>query len=133
QSLQLVQEKMKTSDVRILALSMFGDFRKPAKRKNLSADDRSDRIFVKQGITQSDALLRELAESTGGHAYFPKNVKDFDRAYGQIAQLVRGEYTLEFVPPAYDSQLHSLKVKVRRSRYHADYRPAYLAPASSAR
>jgi VWFA-related protein len=131
ESLQLVQEKVKISDVRILALSMFGDFRKPAKRKNLSADDRSNRIFLEQGIVQSDALLRELSDSTGGHAYFPKNPKDFDRAYGEIAQLVRGEYTLEFVPPAYDSQVHTIKVNVKHSRYHADYRPAYLAPGST--
>jgi Ca-activated chloride channel family protein len=132
ESLQLVQEKVKTSDVRILTLSLFGDFRKPAKRKNLSADDRSDQIFLMQGIVQSDALLRELSDSTGGHAYFPKNPKDFDRAYGEIAQLVRGEYTLEFVPPAYDDQVHTIKVNVKHPRYHADYRPAYLAPGSSA-
>jgi Ca-activated chloride channel homolog len=132
ESLQLVQEKVKTSDVRILALSMFGDFRTPAKQKNLSADDRSNRIFLKQGIDQSDAFLRTLSESTGGHAYFPKNPKDFERAYGEIAQLVRGEYTLEFVPPAYDNQIHTIKVNVKHSRCHADYRPAYLAPGSSA-
>jgi Ca-activated chloride channel homolog len=132
ESLLVFQEKVKTSDVRILALSMFGDFRKPAKHKKLSPDDRSDRIFLKQGITQSDALLRELSEATGGHAYFPKNSKDFDRAYGEIAQLVRSEYTLEFVPPAYDRQVHAIRVKVKHSWYHADYRPAYLAPASSA-
>lgn len=131
EGLQFVQEKVKTSDVRIFALSMFGDFRKPAKQKNLSADDRSDRIFLKQDIDQSDAFLRALSESTGGHAYFPKNPKDFERAYGEIAQLVRGEYTLEFVPPAYDNSVHVVKVKVKHPRYHADYRPAYLAPAPS--
>jgi VWFA-related protein len=127
-SWQVVQEKLKTSDIRILALSMFGDFRKPAKHKKLSPDDRADRTFLKQGISQSDQLLRELSEATGGHTYSPKNPKDFDRAYAAIAQLVRGEYTLEFVPPAFDSRLHSIKVKVKHFGYHVDYRQAYLAP-----
>ena len=131
ESLQLVQGKVRTSDVRILALSMFGDFRKPVKKKNLSADDRSDRIFLKQGIVQSDALLRGLSEFTGGHAYFPKNSRDFERDYREIAQLVRGEYTLEFVPPAYDNQVHTVRVKIKHGRYRADYRPAYLAPSSA--
>jgi VWFA-related protein len=131
ESLRVVQEKVKTSDVRILALSMFGDFRKPAKHKKLSSGDQSDRIFLKQGMAQSDALLRELSEATGGHAYFPRNPKGFDRPFGEIAQLVRSEYTLEFVPPAYDNQVHAIKVKVKHSWYHADYRPAYLAPSSS--
>ncbi|MGC1618375.1 MAG: VWA domain-containing protein [Candidatus Acidiferrum sp.] len=131
ESLQAVQEKLRTSDVRILALSMFGDFRKSVKHKKLSADDRADQTFVKEGITQSDELLRQLSVASGGRAYFPKDAKDFSRAYGEIAQLVRSEYTLEFVPPAYDSQVHAIKVKLRHS-YRADYRPAYLAPSPSA-
>lgn len=132
ESRQVVQQKLKTSDVHILALSMFGDFRKPAKHKELSADDRADRTFVKEGITQFDELLRQLSEASGGRAYFPKDAKDFSRAYGEIAQLVRSEYTLEFVPPAYDNQVHAIKIKVKHSSYRADYRPAYLAPSSSA-
>lgn len=129
---QVVQQKLKTADVRILALSMFGDFRKPEKHKKLSADQRADRTFVKEGITQSDELLRQLSAASGGRAYFPKDAKGFSRAYGEIAQQVRGEYTLEFVPPAHDSQVHLIKVKVKHSSYHADYRPAYLAPSSPA-
>jgi|SRR5580658_4468599 Ca-activated chloride channel family protein len=133
ESWQLVQQKLKTSDVRILALSIFGDFRNPAKHRKLSADDRADQTFVKEGISQSDELLRQLSAASGGRAYFPKNAKDFGRAYGEIAQLVRGEYTLEFVPPAYDNQVHSLRVKVKHSWYRTDYRPAYLAPAAPAK
>jgi VWFA-related protein len=130
---QVVQRKLETADVRILALSIFGDFRTPTKHKALSADDRADRTFVKEGIAQSDEFLSQLSKASGGRAYFPKNAKDFNRAYGEIAQLVRGEYTLEFAPPAYDSQVHSLRVTVKHSSYHADYRPAYLAPSSTAR
>ena len=132
ESWQVVQQKLKISDVRILALSTFGDFRKRTKHKKLSVDDRADRTFVNEGITQSDELLRQLSEASGGRAYFPKDAKDFSRAYGEIAQLVRSEYTLEFVPPAYDSQVHAIKVKLKHSSYRADYRPAYLAPSSSA-
>ncbi|PYX53021.1 MAG: hypothetical protein DMG76_27245 [Acidobacteria bacterium] len=128
ESWQILQEKLKTSDVHILALSMFGDFRKPAKHRKLSPDDRADRIFLKQGITQSDQLLRGLSETTGGHAYFPKNPKDFDHAYAEIAQLVRCQYDLEFVPSASDGRVHSIKVKVKHFGYHVDYRQAYLAP-----
>ena len=131
ESRRLVEDKLKTSDVRILALSMFGDFRKPAKHHHLSADDRADREFLKEGMAQSDDLLREFTLASGGHAYFPKNAKDFQRAYDAIAQLVRGDYTLEFAPPVYDGQVHTLKVKIKHS-YRADYRPAYLAPAPTA-
>jgi len=133
ESWQAVQQKLKASDVRILALSMFGDFRKPPKHKKSPANDAADQTFVKEGIAQSDELLRQLSKASGGHAYFPKDAKDFSRAYGEIAQLVRSEYTLEFVPPAYDSEVHLIKVKVKHSSYRTDYRPAYLAPSSPGR
>jgi len=128
QNWQLIQQKLNTSDVRILAVSLAGDFRKPAKRKKLSADEREDRAFLKQVFGEADQWLRELSHSTGGRAYFPKNTKDFARAYVEIAQLVRHEYSIAFAPPTNDGQLHSLKVKAKHSWYKADHRQAYLAP-----
>ena len=128
QNWQLIQQKLNTSDVRILAVSLAGDFRKPTKHKKLSADEREARAFVKQAFGEADQWLRELSHSTGGRAYFPKNTKEFAHAYAEIAQLVRHEYSIAFAPPTADGQLHSLKVKAKHSWYKADHRQAYLAP-----
>ena len=128
QNWQLIQQELNTSDVRILAVSLSGDFRKPAKRKRLSAQEHEDRTFVKQVFGEADHWLRDLSHSTGGRAYFPKNTKEFAHAYAEIAQLVRHEYSLAFAPPAADNQLHSLKVKAKHSWYQVDHRQAYLAP-----
>ena len=133
QNWQLIQQKLNTSDVRILAVSLSGDFRKPAKRKKLSADEREDRAFLKQVFGEADHWLRELSHSTGGRAYFPKNTQEFSRAYAEIAQLVRHEYSIAFAPPTNDGQLHSLKVKAKHSWYKADHRQAYLAPPPNGR
>jgi len=128
QNWQLIQQKLNTSDVRILAVSLAGDFRKPAKRKKLSADEREDRAFLKQVFGEADQWLLELSHSTGGRAYFPKNTKEFAHAYAEIAQLVRHEYSIAFAPPAADNRLHSLTVKAKHSWYKVDHRQAYLAP-----
>jgi hypothetical protein len=120
---------LNTSDVRILAVSLAGDFRKPSKHKNISADEREARAFVKQVFGEADQWLQELSHSSGGRAYFPKNTKDFARDYAEIAQLVRHEYSLAFTPPSADGQPHSLKVKAKHSWYQVDHRQAYLAPA----
>jgi Ca-activated chloride channel homolog len=125
---QLIRQKLSTSDVRILCVSLAGDFRKPAKGKKLSKDKREARAFVKQVFGEADQWLRELSHSTGGRAYFSRNTKEFNRAYAEIAQLIRHEYSLAFAPPAADGQLHSLKVKARNSAYQVDHRQAYLAP-----
>jgi len=125
---QAIQRKLLTSDIRILAISLTADFRKPAKRKKPSAQERSNREIVQEGFAEADRSLRELSALTGGRVYFPANADEFSHAYAEIAQLIRHEYSLAFAPPAADGQLHSLKVKTKNSSYQIDHRQAYLAP-----
>jgi Ca-activated chloride channel family protein len=125
---QAIQRKLLTSDIRILAISLTADFRQPVKRKKPSAQDRANREIVQEGFAQADQSLRELSSLTGGRVYFPTNSQEFARAYAEIAQLIRHEYSLAFAPPA-DAQLHSLKVKTKNASYQVDHRQAYLAPS----
>jgi hypothetical protein len=113
--------------VRILAVSVAGDLRKPIKKRKLSPDEREDRKFVKEAFAEADQSLHQLSEATGGRVYFPKNTKELVRTYSEITQLVRHEYSLEFAPPSLDGRVHVLKVKAKHSWYHVDHRQAYLA------
>src|SRR5256712_1759956 len=126
---QALEQKLKTSDVRILAVSLAGDFRKFPRWRKLSHQEREDRAFVKQGFAQADQALHELSMATGGRVYLPKNENEFDRAYTEIEQLVRHEYSIAFSPPAKDGQVHTIQVKVKRLWCRVDHRQAYLAPA----
>ena len=130
---QAIQRKLLTSDVRILAVSLSADFRQPAavKPKKLSPQARANRASVQEGFAQADQSLRALSALTGGRVYFPATPEEFTRAYNEIAQLVRHEYSLAFAPPAQDGQLHSLKVRVKDSKYQVDHRQAYLAPTAN--
>lgn len=127
---EVIQQKLKTSDVRILAVSLSGDFREAAKFKKLSPKEVADRAEVKKGFAQADQSLHELSEATGGRVYFPTNEEEFDRAYAEIAQLVRHEYSLAFTPPAHDGQIHSITVKVKEPGWRVDHRRGYRAPAA---
>ena len=129
---EAIQQKLETSDVRILAVSLSGDFRKPIKHKVRTREEKTDRDLLDQGFAAADQSLRELTRITGGRVYFPKNPKDFDRAYTEIAQLIRHEYSLAFTPPARDGQIHSITVSVKGFEQRVDHRQAYLAPASAA-
>jgi len=127
---QAAREKLLASDVRVLAISLAGDFRKPATRKKkLTARDRSNRAAVREGFAEADQALQELSKPTGGRVYFPGNAEEFSRAYAEIGQLLRHEYSIAFAPPAADGQLHSLRVEVRTASYQVDHRQAYLAPS----
>jgi Ca-activated chloride channel homolog len=128
---QAIQRKLLTSDIRILAISLTGDFREPAKkRKKLSRQESSNRAIVKEGFAEADQSLRDLSALTGGRVYFPTNAEEFRRAYAEIAQLIRHEYSLAFAPPTADNQLHTLKAKTKNASYRVEYRQAYLAPAN---
>jgi len=126
---QIIRQNLQTSDVRILAVSLSGDFRKPVKGKKRIKQSRADADLVDESFHKADESLQQLSAATGGRVYFPHNAAEFNHAYAEIAQLVRHEYSLAFAPPAADGQLHSLKVKTKNSSYQVDHRQAYLAPA----
>lgn len=126
----IIRQRLETSDVRILAVSLSGDFRKPIKHKVLTRKEKEDRAFVKAGFAEADRRLRELSQVTGGRVYFPKSQKEFDQAYREIAQLIRHEYSLAFAPPANDGQLHRIEVRVKGMGRQADYRRLSCSTAS---
>jgi VWFA-related protein len=132
----LILQRLKTSEVRLLAISLTGGLRvsePPAKKK---APPQIPSAMAQQ-FDQADQFLRQIAEASGGRAYFPKSVEDFQAVYAQIAQLVRHEYSLAFAPPARDGLVHAVAVRVDAApgapAYRIDHRRAYVAPAPEQR
>ena len=135
----LLMQQLKVSEVRLLAVSLAGGLQNPrpgGKRKPSTKDSS----HTPQQFEEADELLKQMAESTGGRAYFPSNAKEFSSVYGEIAQLIRHEYSLAFEPSSRDSLVHSIEVRVktlqtpttnkRASGYRIDHRQGYLAPTS---
>jgi Ca-activated chloride channel homolog len=128
EAVKSVQARLLSGDVRMLCVSVSGPMRngKKGSAKQLQK--------LQMDFAQADARLRALAEVTGGRAYFPENAKAIQDIYGQIAELVRNEYSLAFVPAARDGAVHSIDVKVNSSKqsaneiYRVDHREAYTAP-----
>ena len=44
----------------------------------------------------SREVLTQLADETGGQAYFPKTLKDVDGIAQQVAQDIRSQYMIEY-------------------------------------
>jgi len=133
-----VMQQLKISEVRLLAVSLTGGLQTPppVNRKKSPAIPPSQ---AAQEFAQANQFLKQMAESTGGRAYFPVSPKEFNAAYAEIAQLVRHEYSLAFAPPVRDGLVHSIEVRVDAPKtsirnapvpsYRVDHRQAYLAPA----
>jgi Ca-activated chloride channel family protein len=134
----MVLQKLKTGDVRLLAVSLAGGLQDspPINKKKNTAKNPAQSA---PQFAQANQLLKQMAEATGGRAYFPVSEKEFSAAYAEIAQLVRHEYSLAFTPPMRDGGVHAIEVRVdppqtpapnsANSPYRLDHRQAYVAPA----
>jgi Ca-activated chloride channel homolog len=130
-------QQLKIGDVLLFAVSLKGGLQ-PAQPGNKKKSQPASSSKTAQQFEQADQLLKRMADSTGGRAYFPGNAKEFDAAYAEIAQLVRHEYSLAFAPPASDGMVHTIEVRVDVPRpstasgpapsYRIDHRQAYLSP-----
>jgi Ca-activated chloride channel homolog len=119
--------KLQTADVRIIAVSLSADIRKPAKKRKLTAKEKAERAQLQAGFAEGDRSLRELSKATGGRVYFVSGENEFAKTYAEIADLLRHEYSLAFAPPALDRKVHELRVEVKRAGVQVEHRPAYLA------
>jgi Ca-activated chloride channel family protein len=80
------------------------------------------------------ALLAEMAEATGGTAFFPSRVKDLDRIYEQVLGEVRAQYTLGYVSSNEKTDGAWRKIKVTITRADGEdlqvrARKGYYAPS----
>jgi len=134
-------QQLKIGDVLLFAVSLKGGLQ-PVQPGNKKKSQPASSSKTAQQFEQADQLLKRMADSTGGRAYFPENAKEFDAAYAEIAQLVRHEYSLAFAPPASDGMVHTIEVRVEIPKpssanaplpvYRIDHRQAYLSPAPAA-
>jgi VWFA-related protein len=83
-------------------------------------------------------ILQQMAEATGGQAYFPISVKELDKIYSQIEAEIRANYTLGYVSSneRADGTWRRVEIKVTRpdaKSARIRSRRGYFAPFRSAR
>lgn len=96
---------------------------------------------------QAENALKTMASYSGGEAYFPRFEQELPSDYEQIAERLRRQYSLGFVPTnaTKDGQFHKLKVAVvddqgnpltifnekgKKLKYRVVARDGYYAPKS---
>lgn len=108
-------EKAKRSEAQVYTIGMFSGM-------GLDFLDSSDAWIKRQ--------LESLAEETGGLAYFPKNIRQCDRACKDIAEEVSRQYTLGYYPKLeeWNGQWRNVQVKIPASpTYSVRARKGYYA------
>jgi Ca-activated chloride channel family protein len=84
---------------------------------------------------KAEATLTQIAEASGGRAYFPDDIDDARFMMEKAAHDLRTQYTIGYVPsdPAHDGSWRSVRVEVippagSKDKLNADYRHGYYRP-----
>jgi Ca-activated chloride channel homolog len=76
------------------------------------------------------ARLHQIAEATGGQAFFPTTMKDVESAYDKIVAQIRAQYSLGYTSAntKQDGEWRKVEIKVKRPDVRIQSRKGYFAP-----
>jgi Ca-activated chloride channel family protein len=83
------------------------------------------------GFREADFVLRELAQETGGRAFFPDKVEDLAGIYQQISDELSSQYSLGYVSanPLRNGQWRRVVVQLKRENTIARTKQGYFGPS----
>jgi Ca-activated chloride channel homolog len=87
----------------------------------------------KYHLTEGDKILQDLAEETGGRAFFPYHVDDLDQSFQDIGDELRNQYSIAYAPANYilDGRYHRIRIDVPEHKgYQVRARRGYYAKAN---
>jgi Ca-activated chloride channel homolog len=122
--------------------SSFTDAIRAAEKSNatiytIGVFSQDDRKNDKKMIRNSTRVLEQLAEATGGQAYFPETLDEVTPLCEQVAKEIRDQYTVGYYPSntATDGTFRTVKVDVTASghgKITARTRTGYYAQSAPA-
>jgi Ca-activated chloride channel family protein len=99
----------------------------------LSQTDPNKLANRKTHLTEGDQILQDLAEETGGRAFFPYHVDDLDQSFQDIGDELRNQYSIAYNPvnSVLDGRYHKIRIEVPEHKgYQVRSRRGYFARAN---
>ena len=84
-----------------------------------------------RGFREAEFVMRQLAQETGGRAFFPAKIEDLTGVYTQIADELASQYTIGYTSknPRVDGAFRRIVIQVARANVTARTKKGYFAPA----
>jgi Ca-activated chloride channel family protein len=81
-------------------------------------------------VMRGDGVLEQLANATGGRAFFPYKMSDITKSFSAIEEELRSQYSVAYKPAdlAADGRYHSIEIVALNKKVHVRARPGYYAP-----
>jgi VWFA-related protein len=82
-------------------------------------------------ILRGDKVLQQLADATGGRAFFPYNTKDITHSFAAIEDELRSQYIVSYRPADFDAdgRYRSIAISAVKKDLQVRARRGYYAPA----
>jgi VWFA-related protein len=79
---------------------------------------------------KGDDILREIAEATGGQAFYPIRIEDVATGFHNIEEELRSQYSLEYRPADFraDGAFRTIYLQATDPRFKVRARKGYFAP-----
>jgi VWFA-related protein len=79
---------------------------------------------------KGDDVLREIAEATGGQAFYPTRIEDVATGFRNIEEELRSQYSLEYRPANFqpNGAFRTIYLQATDPRYKVRARKGYFAP-----
>src|SRR5712691_4359902 len=101
----------------------------------LSQTDPSKLASRKMHLTEGDQILKDLADETGGRAFFPYHVDDLNQSFQDIGDELRNQYTITYSPSNFVANGRYHKIKIELPNHNGDQvraRRGYFAKSRTA-
>ncbi len=101
---------------------------------SLSQTDPNKMGDRKYHLTEGDKILQQLADETGGRAFFPYHVDDLDQSFQDIGDELRSQYSIAYMPSnsLLDGRYHKIRIEVPEHKgYQVRARRGYFARANA--
>ena len=81
-------------------------------------------------ILRGDRVLEDLANASGGRAFFPYKMKDITHSFAAIEDELRSQYAISYKPSDFDAdgRYHSIEITALKKDLQVRARRGYYAP-----
>ena len=85
---------------------------------------------VSPSRSKGDDVLMQIAEATGGQAFYPNRIEDVASGFHNIEEELRSQYSLEYRPANFkqDGAFRTIYLQANDPRYKVRARKGYFAP-----
>jgi Ca-activated chloride channel homolog len=84
-------------------------------------------------VLRGDKVLEQLAEATGGRAFFPFKMKDITHSFAAIEDELRSQYVVSYKPADFDAdgRYRSIEISSLKKDLQVRARKGYFAPSTN--